>query len=219
MGLLDAFTGGSAKKAAAENAMRLSQLKGEGMGYLDAGKTGALDALGQAGGIYGDFAKKYGAGTDLYLDSLGVNGAGGVANARGAYAPSLGLEYATNAAVDANDRRAASRGMLASGNTVNQTGDIAGKLAYQDYTGWQDRLAGLVNPEMAGVTGQAGTFTNQAGVYQNDANARVGLASGIATGLNNQNTQAANAAMQGSGNLWNFGLNLAKLGTGMLGGA
>ena len=40
----------------------------------------------------------------------------------------------------------------------------------------------------------------------------------MTNGINSQNTQAANAEMAGSGNLMNFGLNLAKLGTGFLGG-
>jgi hypothetical protein len=49
-----------------------------------------------------------------------------------------------------------------------------------------------------------------------------GLGTTTTNGITNQNTQAANAELAGSGNLWGLGLNLAKLGvsaaTGGLGG-
>jgi hypothetical protein len=38
----------------------------------------------------------------------------------------------------------------------------------------------------------------------------VNLASNVTGGIANQNSMAANAEMQGSGNLWNFGLNTLK---------
>ena len=46
----------------------------------------------------------------------------------------------------------------------------------------------------------------------------VGLDQNTTRGINDQNTQAANAEMAGSGNLWGLGLNLAKLGVGALSG-
>ncbi len=218
MGLFDIFTGDPAKKAAAENQARLGALKTEGMGYLDAGKTGSLDALGSAGDKFGGIASKYGAGTGLYLDSLGVNGADGTARARDAYTATPGYDWRVSQALDQTNRAAAATGSLAGGNTLAALSDRAGNMAAADYTGWQDRLAGLISPELAGVTGGAGIDTAKAGVYTNDANSRVNLASGVTNGINNQGTQAANAEMAGSGNLWNLGLNLAKLGTGFLGG-
>jgi hypothetical protein len=219
MGIFDAFTGDTAKDAAAANSARLAQLKGEGLGYLDAGKTGALNALDTAGGYYAPISAKYGAGTDLYLDSLGVNGPAGNTRATNAFQSSPGYNFAVDQSLDALDRRAASRGMLASGNNTIDTLNTVHGIADQDYNNWQNSLAGLISPELTGVTGQATTEAAKAPVYTNDANARVALATGVATGQNQQDTQAANAEMQGSSNLWNLGLNLAKLGTGFLGGA
>lgn len=219
MGVFDIFTGKSAKNAAAENTARLGTLKTEGMGYLDAGKTGSLSSLDAARAAYDPLTAKYGAGTDLYLDSLGVNGAEGNARATGAFQAGPGYDFKVDQSLDALDRRAASRGMLASGNnTIDTLGTVHG-IADQEYGNWQNSLAGLINPEMAAASGTAGIETGRAGVFTNDAAQRVGLASNVATGQNSQTTQAANAEMQGSGNIWNLGLNLAKLGTGFLGGA
>lgn len=219
MGLFDALTGKSARDAANQNIAKLNQLKTEGLGYLDAGKTGSLASLDSARGAYDPLATKYGAGTNLYLDSLGVNGAEGNQRAVDAFQTAPGYDFAMNQGLDAIDRRAASRGMLASGNTNLDTINYATGVANQEYGNWQNRLGDLVSPEMAAASGIAGVETGRAGVYQNDANSRVGLASNVAGGINSQNTQAANAEMQGSGNLWGLGLNLAKLGTGFLGGA
>jgi hypothetical protein len=218
MGILDVFTGKPAKNAAAENTARLDALKREGMGYLNAGKTGALSSLDAARGAFDPLSAKYGAGTDLYLDALGVNGPEGNTRAVGAFQASPGYDFMVNQSLDALDRRAASRGMLASGNNTIDTLNTVTGLANQEYGDWQNRLAGLINPELAAASGVAGVETGRAGVFQNDAAQRVGLASNVATGQNSQTTQAANAEMQGSGNLWNLGLNLAKLGTGFLGG-
>lgn len=218
MSWLDVFTGESAKDAAAENSLRLDQLKAEGMGYLDTGKSGALSALNAAKKLYAPISRKYGAGTDLYLDSLGVNGPQGNANAVDAFQAGPGFDFALNTGLDALDRRAASRGMLASGNDTIDTLGYANGLANQEYNNWQTKLAGLIQPELTGVTGQATAQMAKAPVYVNDANARVGLASGVTNGLNSQTTQAANAELAGSGNLWNLGLNLAKLGVGAFGG-
>lgn len=222
MGLFDIFTGDSAKDAAAENTARLNALKLEGLGYLDAGKTGALDSYTNAGAYYAPLAAKYGRGSDLYLDSLGVNGPEGNARATSAFQASPGYDFTVNQALDALDRRAASRGMLASGNTTLDTlGTVTG-LAQQDYNNWRNSLAGLVSPEFSATSGAAGYEAAKAPVYTNDAAQRVALSSGVTSGINNQATQAANAEMMGSGNLWNLGLNLARLGvsaaTGGMGG-
>jgi hypothetical protein len=222
MGIFDIFTGDSAKEAAAENQARLNALKAEGMGYLDAGKKGALDSLDAAVGYYTPLTQKYGAGTDLYLDALGVRGAEGNARAVDAFRTSPGYDFRVNQALDALDRRAASRGMLASGNTTLDTLGTVHGLADQEYDQWLAGLSGLISPELAATGGAANYTAAKAPVYTNDAAQRVALAGGVTSGLNSQTTQAANAEMAGSGNLWNLGLNLAKLGvsaaTGGMGG-
>lgn len=166
---------------------------------------GGLSALDAAGQPLQNLSNLYSGAAQNYLGQLGDS-----------YSPSPGLAYATDAAVDANDRRMASRGMLNSGNTINMTGDIAGKLAYQDYQGWMDRMAAASGGAMTAAQGLAGLGTAKAGLYGNDANARVGLATNVTGGINNQATQAANAQTQGSANIWGLGMNLAKLGAGFV---
>lgn len=218
MSIFDIFTGKSAKDAAAQNTMRLNALKNEGMGYLDAGKTGALSELDAAAGVYDPLRAKYGAGTNLYLDALGVNGADGNSRATNSFQAGPGYQWNVDQATDAVARKANALGGIG-GNALAAISDRAGQMANQEYGSWLDRLGGLIKPELAASFGVAGIDTTKAGVYTDDAAKRLGLASSVTGGINNQATQSANAEMAGSGNLWNLGLNIAKLGTGLLGGA
>lgn len=218
MSLFDSLTGAPAKEATAQNTLRLRKLEGKGMGYLDDGKAGALGSLDDVAGVYQPLQEKYGAGTNLYLDSLGVNGAAGNQNAVNSFQTGPGYDFAVNQSLDALDRRAASRGMLASGNTSLDTLSTVNGLANQEYGNWQNRLAGLINPEMQAAGGVAGAYAGQAGVHQSDAMNRVNLASNVTTGMNSAATQGANAQMQASGNVLGLGMNLAKLGMSAAGG-
>lgn len=218
MGIFDALTGDPAKEATAQNMLRLRKLEGKGMKYLDEGKTGALGSLDAAAGVYQPLQDKYGAGTNLYLDSLGVNGAAGNQNAVNAFQTGPGYDFAVNQSLDALDRRAASRGMLASGNNTLDTLSTVNGLANQEYGNWQNRLAGLISPEMQAATGVAGANTNKAGVYTQDAMNRVNLSSNVANGMNSSATQGANAQMQASGNALGLGMQLANLGVNAMSG-
>jgi hypothetical protein len=180
--------------------------------------------------MYAPLSAKYGAGTGLYLDSLGVNGAQGNARATGAFQAGPGYRYAVDQSLDGVARKAAALGMGGpQGNTLAALSDRAGNMANQEYGNWQTRLGGLIAPEFQATAGQTGALAGQAGaeagkvpVYGNTANSIANLGTNTTTGLNDQNTQAANAETQGSGNLWNFGLNaltgLASGGTSLLGG-
>lgn len=225
MGIFDALTGNAAKEAAEQNRRNLESLKVEGFGYLDEGKKGAIDSLSSAIAAYNPvraLATKYNAGGDMLLNALGLNGSGGNAAAVNAYRSSPGYDFKVDSALDALDRRAASRGMLASGNTTNDTLATVTGLADQDYGSWLDRLSGLTtlgaNETNIGASGAAAGYGAMAPVYVNDANSRVGLASNVTGGINNANTQEANAKTAASGNVLGLGMNLASLAVGGLGG-
>lgn len=217
MGIFDALTGKPAQEATALNLARLGALKKEGMGYYDTGRTEALAALDKAGGIYQPLQQKYGAGTDLYLDSLGVNGPEGNARAVGAFQAGPGYDFMVNQSLDALDRRAASRGMLASGNNTIDTLNTVTGLANQEYGNWQNRLGGLISPEMTAAGGAAGVAGNVANLWTTDAQNRVNLASGVTGNMNAVQNQGANAEMAASKNMLGLGLNLATLGAGLPG--
>lgn len=229
MGILDsvwgALTGDSGKKAAEENMARWRDTENRGMGYLNEGLAGSNTAIDSAKAAYqplGDLAKKYGSGTSLYLDSLGANGADGMTRAREAFQAGPGYQFAVDQALDGINRKAAALGGLAGGNTLAALSDRAGQMANQEYGNWQSNLQGLINPELSATGGfaggQAGAELARSGVYQNDAGNRVNLATGVTKGINNENTSGANAEMAGGKNVLGLGMNLAKLGTGLLGG-
>lgn len=222
MGWLDVFTGDSAKEAAEENTRRLQANQATGTATLQGGQTGALGALTTAGGYYKPLADKYGAATSLGLDALGVNGAGGNARATQAFQAGPGYQWAVDQALEGINRKGAATGMLAGGNTLAALSDRAGNMANQEYGSWLDRLQGYVQPELAATGGMAGYEAAKAPVYTGTANSIANLGTQTTTGVNDQNTQAANAEMQGSKNLWGLGLNaataLASGGTSLLGG-
>lgn len=222
MGIFDIFTGDSAKEAAEENQRRLQQNQATGTATLQGGQTGALGALSTASGYYKPLADKYGAATTLGLDALGVNGTAGNSRAVGAFQAGPGYQYAVDQSLDGINRKAAATGVLAGGNTLAALSDRAGNMANQEYGSWVDRLNGYVSPEMAATTGMAGAEAAKAPVYTGTANSIANLGTNTTTGLNDQTTQAANAEMQGSKNLWGLGLGaataLASGGTSLLGG-
>lgn len=229
MGLFDIFTGDPAKEAAEKNRQLLQQNLTTGTGTLQTGQTNALGALDTAAGSYAPLSalgSKYGAGTNLYLDSLGVNGADGNSRATSAFQAGPGYQWAVDQSLESLNRKANAGGGLAGGNTLAALSDRAGNMANQEYGSWQDRLGGLISPELAATsgaaTGVAGANTNKAGVYSNTANSIANLGTNTTNGITGQNTQEANATMAANGNLWNFGLQgataLASGGTSLLGG-
>ena len=217
MGIFDAFTGAPATEAAGQNTQRFEAARKDGLKWLNKGLTNSTGAVQPGIDNFAALGTKYGAGTDLYLDSLGVNGAQGTENAQNAFTTGPGYQWAMDQSLDALNRTAGARGMLRSGNTMADTVARAQGLAGQEYNNWQGRLGGLMTPEMQAATGQGGLRQTLAGLHQDDAKQRVGLETNIAGGVANQNNMAAQAQMAGSGNMWNMGLNLAKLGMGSAG--
>jgi len=211
----DIFGGDSAKEAAEKNSARLDDLQRKGMGWLDDAKSGALGSLDQAIAAYAPvtaLGNKYNVAGDMLLNALGLNGAAGNEAAVGAFRSSPGYDFKVNQALDALDRRAASRGMLASGNNTLDTLGVVHGLADQDYQNWLTSLSGLTtlgaNETNAGAAGTATYSAAKAPIYTNDATSRINLMSGVTSGLNDQETQAANAKMQGASNLMSLGKNL-----------
>jgi len=239
--------------------------------YIDQGTAGAVGRFDQAAGAYQPLSAlglKYGTGTDLYLDSLGINGAEGNARARSSFDAGAGYNWETDQGIDAlaRIRNAQTGGNGVGGNTDRDASNYVMDRARTAYGGWQDRLGGLVNPELAATSGaasgvagantgaagaimQGGTSkagiesgrasmladlasrygTGMAGVDQGEGTSLAGLATGaagqqvgLAQGLSPAYAKTygdeATAQMQGSSNLWNLGMNAAKLAMTPLGG-
>lgn len=148
-----------------------------------------------------------------------MNGAAGNARATDAFHAGPGYQFAVDQSLDGVARHAASLGGAAGGNTYAALSDRAGQMANQEYGNWQSRLAGLISPEFQATAGQAGYTGAQAPVYQDTAKQIVGVDQNTTKGINDQNTQSANAAMAGTNNTWGALMQAARLGTQLLGAA
>lgn len=272
MGFLDSltnvFTGKPAAEAAEKSRQYLAGVNTAGRGDIEAGLAAGRGAItggtatGRAdiGAGYGDasgflagagnafaplsaLGQKYGGGTDLYLDALGVRGAEGNTRAGSAFQPSGAYNFNLDQGLEAINRRRNAGGMLDSGNADRDAQEFGAGLASKEYGSWLDRLGGLVNPELSATsgaaTGVAGIGRDQAnlassrgsmladlaanegrslaGLESGAAGQKVGLATNLASPYSKTYGDEASAEMAGSGNLWGLGLNLAKLGAGALG--
>lgn len=214
--ITDIFTGKPAKDAAEKNAQFWQANQASGNAALSNALTQGTGALNQAGDFYKALSGKYGAGTNLYLDALGVNGPEAAAAAKSSFTTTPGYDFTRDEALKAVERSAAGRGILNSGNTLTALQDRASNLANQEYTNWLSALGGLISPEVTGVSGQAGAQTALAGLYADDAKNRINLGNTTTTGQTNANNQSANAQLGSSANLWNLGLGAAKLAAGFI---
>lgn len=225
-GFFDTLFGGGAEKEAAEkNRALYSDYRSTGTGYIDTGYNTARGDLGNALGSFtslADLAKKYGAGTGLYLDALGANGAAGNARATSAFQAGPGYEFALSQGLDAINRRRAAAGMLASGNSDLDATKFATGLADQTYGDWLTRLGGLVSPELSATsgaaTGRSGVYGGLAGLASQNASDKVNLLGNTTSGLVGANNLQAQGEAAGAKNLLGLGTSLASLAMGGMGG-
>jgi hypothetical protein len=222
MGLFDIFTGDSASKAAEENRGNLSSLLTKGTDIYGQGYNTANTALNNALGGYqslSDLAGQYGQGTQMYLNALGLNGQAGSDAARASFQTSPGYQFNLDQGLEAINRRRAAGGMFNSGNADVDAQRFGAGLASSEWNPWLSNLSGLNSNALtatnAAAAGQAGIYGSQANLAQQNAGNLVGLNTTVTNGINSQNTQEANAKTAASGNIFNFGMNLAKLGAGL----
>ena len=116
MSLFDIFSSKPAEAAARAKSAGYQQGQEAAFGQIDQG-------VDQASGYYDKaavpFASLFDRGTkgyDAYQDATGINGADGLARAKSTFTSLPGYTEGINMALDQNDRRAAARGMLGSGN-------------------------------------------------------------------------------------------------------
>lgn len=98
-------------------------------------------------------------GATAYGDATGINGAEGMARARELFKLSPGYAEGLNSTLDQLDRRMASRGMLASGNTADATALAATNYANQKYGDYVSRLSPYLQQQTAGALGLSGVNT------------------------------------------------------------
>ncbi len=219
MGLLDIFTGKSAKDAAAANKAEYQRYGDQSLADLDGGMRMAVPELDNAIGAYSDLGalgEKYGRATDLHADALGINGSAGATRAKDAFVTGPGYEWQRDEAVNAAQRGAAR--FSPGGNEIDAITRTASGLAGQEWGKYVDRLGGYIAPEVqttsGAAAGRAAGYGAKAGAYGNDAQSRVNVRGNVAGGVANSNTASAQAQMNASSQFWNgllsLGGNVAK---------
>ncbi|NGX99383.1 MAG: hypothetical protein G4V63_30560 [Candidatus Afipia apatlaquensis] len=223
MGLFsDLFSTKPAEEAAAAKAAGYATGNANANSALDAGLTSANGYYDQAYAPFTALSGKFGAGQDAYNDATGVNGADGLARARTTFTSLPGYQEGIDMAINKNDRLAASRGMLASGNTIADTTKLATDYASQKYNDYLGALAPNLNGAMSAATGQAGVKTAQAGTASSVAGQKANYGYNSAVGTGNANADAALAPYSASQNFWGAlmgGANLLGKATGIGGWA
>ncbi|MGJ0454172.1 MAG: hypothetical protein ACR65T_13235 [Methylocystis sp.] len=187
------------------------------MGLLAAmlGQQGSLDALGRGHdsavkrfdtSYYDPYTQATSGAPGMQANALGLGGAAGNEAATNAFQAGPGYQFALGQGLEALNRNAASRGMLASGNNTQDILKYSQGLANQEYGNWQDRLgnfSGMGLNAAQGQTGRQGALANldtglgtqQANVFQNTTNSLMdlykpqqqqqsGLGTALAGGLN-----------------------------------
>lgn len=168
----------------------------QSLSYLQGGYGQAAGDINKALGLYGPLAGITGGAEQMYANALGLGGAGGTQAALGAFQQGPGYQYQLQQGLDALQREANSRGMLASGNLTQDELAYSQNLANQGWQNWLGQLGGLgaqnqgVLGAQAGLYGQLanqgiGLGQQQAGLTQGTAQQVAGLQSGLGSNLAN----------------------------------
>lgn len=187
---------------------------------LDTGLNTATGLYGQAQVPFTNLATKYGANASAYDDATGVNGAEGLARAKAAFTSTPGYDSGIDMAINKNDRLNASRGILASGNTIADTTKLATDYADQNYGNYVSRLLPGFSADLSasttGATGQAGVLNNEAAANLGVGNSKAQFGYNTASGIGNANADADMAKYNASQNFWSALAGGAKLATAFI---
>lgn len=219
MGLFsDLFSTKPAEEAAKAKAAGFQNAQTAATGALDAGQAGADALYGQAYQPYTGLIDSTGRGSAAYGDATGANGAAGLENAKSLFTATPGYQSGFDLLTDANDRRAASRGILASGNTIADTAKLATTYADQNYGNYVSRLSPYLGANNSAISGGAGVLGSQAATDMAAAGQRAQYGYNAATGTGSANADAALAPYSASQNFWGAlmgGANLLGKATGV----
>jgi len=105
-------------------------------------------------------------------------------------------------ALNQNDRLAASRGILASGNTIADTTKLATDYANQHYNDYLSSLAPNLSGATTSAAGLSGVLTGQAGADLGVAGTKANIYYGGNSAIGDAQAQADMAPYQASQNFW-----------------
>lgn len=219
MGLFtDLFSTDAADQAARDKIAAVNTGITQANSALDSGLATANPLYNKAYGDFSTLSGKFGAGQDAYNDATGVNGAEGLARAKQTFTSLPGYQEGIDMALNQNDRLAASRGILASGNTIADTTKLATDYANQKYNDYVSSLAPNLSGATSAASGGAGVLTSQAGANLGVAGTKANIAYGGNSAIGDAQAQADMAPYTASQNFWSAlagGANLALKASGI----
>jgi hypothetical protein len=183
-------------------------------GTLNAGQAGADALYGQAQQPFTNLIDSTGRGSAAYGDATGANGADGLARAKSLFTATPGYQSGIDMTLDQNDRRAASRGILASGNTIADTAKLATDYSNQHYGSYVGALAPYLGANSSAISGNAGVLGSRASADLGVAGTKANLGYTAQTGIGNANADAETAKYSASQNFWGALMGGAKLAVG-----
>lgn len=156
------YSGKNGRNSAIWGAEQLANSRDAAQNALTEGYGKATTNFGKQGDLWAGVAADQPKYQQMFGNALGVNGQSGSDAARSAFQSSPGYGYQMNQGLDALDRRAASRGMLASGNNSLDTLNYSQGLANQDWSNWLNNLSKGQTTGLMGIQGQSQALGNQA---------------------------------------------------------
>lgn len=218
MGLFDIFSDQPAKDAAAAQTAGLNKGYDLASGLYTAGNSTLNTQFGKAGDLYSGLQQSTQGGSNAYGDATGANGPEGLARAKALFTQTPGYQSGFDLLSDTNDRKAASRGMLGSGNTIADTTKLATTYADQNYSNYAARLQPYLPANASAVAGGATTATGLGAALNANDQSQGQLGFNTQSGIGNANANADLAKYTASGNFMNALMGAAKLAAGGFGG-
>lgn len=163
MGLFDLFSNANEEKAAQLKTQGLTQGYDLASGLFGQGRDAVNSYYGQAAQPFQQLFGQAGQGAAAYGDASGANGAEGLGRATSLFQQTPGYAAGLSTGLDALDRRAASRGMLNSGNNTQDTLKFANDYASQKYGQYLQGLQPYLGQQTTAAGGLAGVLTGQGG--------------------------------------------------------
>lgn len=188
------------------------------------GQNQALGALGPAydkaqgryqQNYYDPYTQATSGSAGMQANALGLGGAAGNQAATEAFQAGPGYQFALDQGLQALNRNAASRGMLASGNNSQDILRFSQGLANQEYGNWLNRLGDFSRLGLGAAQGQTGRQSDLASLDTGYGNAQANIYSNTANNISDIMGRNQQQRQSGLGSAIAGGLNLA----GTLGGA
>ena len=218
MGLMDLFSDKNEKKARDEYVGGYGRARDRALGHLGRGERDVRAEYNRARGYYDPYAARYGAGSEMYANALGLGGAEGNAAAEEAFQEGPGYDFAVNEGLQGVMRNASSLGNIASGNTAIALQERGNQLANQEYGSWLERLSGYDPLAMDVAGAQAGISTGLGDRLLGLSGDRAGIDWAAETGIGGARGDYQMGKDQTGANIFGGIMGGLSLGAKLLGG-